>query len=114
MKNKDNRICVICGKSYSYCPSCHQDKNKPTWYAIFDGENCKGIYDVCTEYRDGNIDKKTAYERITKLDITDIEDFAESTKNQIKDILAYKRDVIKADATKVDNVKKDEKSYQKK
>lgn len=114
MAEKNNKICIICNKEYHYCPSCHQDKNKPSWYAIFDGENCKSIYDVCTEYRDGVIDKKVAYERITKLDITDIEDFTESTKAQIKDILAYKRDVVKAEAVKIDNVKKDEKSYQKK
>lgn len=108
MSNKNNKICIICKNGYHYCPSCREDNNKPSWYAIFDSENCKTIYDVCTEYRDGIIDKKTAYDRIAKLDISGIETFSDSTKAQIKDILSYKKEVVKSDA----NVKKEDFKFQ--
>lgn len=84
---KTNRICCICGRGYSYCPTCGEDAGKPTWYFIFDGENCHDIYEVCTQYRDKKIDVKKAYELISKLDLSNIEDFVEVTKNQIKEII---------------------------
>ena len=87
MGKKNNRTCIICGENYAYCPHCGEDANKPTWYFIFDGENCHDIYEVCTQYRDKKIDAKKAYELISKLDLSNIEDFVEVTKNQIKEII---------------------------
>lgn len=86
---KNNKTCVICGKSYSYCPSCSVDSDKPSWYFVFDGENCNEIYNICTSYRDGVIDKKVAFEKINKCDISGLDNFADSTKKQIKEILMY-------------------------
>lgn len=110
MAEKLNKQCIICGKMYSYCPSCHHDKNKPSWYAIFDGENCKNIYDVCTNYRDGIYDKKTAYDKLMKLDITDIKNFADSTKKQIEEIMGY-AEIKKEVATKVPEKEVENKQY---
>ena len=86
MGKKNNRTCIICGQEYSYCSACGEDAGKPTWYFIFDGKNCHDIYEVCTQYRDKKIDAKKAYELISKLDLSNIEDFVEVTKNQIKEI----------------------------
>lgn len=90
MAKQNNRTCIICGKHYSYCPTCGEDSGKPTWYFIFDGENCHDIYDVCTAYRDKEISIADAYTRIKSMDLSDLDNFAESTKAQIKEILAYK------------------------
>ena len=92
MGKKNNRKCIICGHSYHFCPTCGEDAGKPTWYFIFDGENCHNIYEVCTQYRDGKIDVKTAYETISLLDISNLDDFAEATKTQIMEIMKYKED----------------------
>ena len=63
MGKKNNRTCIICGKNYTYCPVCNSgDANKPTWHFIFDGQHCHDIYEVCTQYRDGEIDATVAYE----------------------------------------------------
>lgn len=56
---------------------------------IFDGDNCHDIYEIVTSFRDGIIDKKTAYEKISKCDLKDLKHFAETTKKQIEDILSY-------------------------
>ena len=117
MGKKINRICCICGRSYSYCPTCGEDAGKPTWYFIFDGQNCHDIYEVCTQYRDKKIDAKKAYELISKLDLSNIEDFVEVTKNQIKEIIRLNEEAtnvkesvekaeVKNETVKVANKKK--------
>ena len=104
---KLNRTCIICGKRYSYCNNCQIDANKPTWYFIFDGLNCHDIYEVCTQYRDGEIDVKAAYEKISKLDISDLDNFTEVTQSQIKEIITNgKESKAVVDKTKTNNAKK--------
>ena len=39
------RTCYLCGDKYEYCPTCTQDKFKPTWMVEFHSENCKNIFD---------------------------------------------------------------------
>ena len=88
MGKKNNRVCIICGQTYTFCPVCNsQDKNKPSWYFIFNNQNCHDIYEVCVDYRDNKIDAKEAYKRISKLNISNLESFNETTKAQIKEIL---------------------------
>ena len=117
MGKKNNRKCIICGHSYHFCPTCGEDAGKPTWYFIFDGENCHDIYEVCTQYRDKKIDVKKAYELISKLDLSNIEDFVEVTKNQIKEIIRLNEETtnvkesvekaeVKNETVKVANKKK--------
>lgn len=117
MGKKNNRKCIICGHSYHFCPTCGEDAEKPTWYFIFDGENCHDIYEVCTQYRDKKIDVKKAYELISKLDLSNIEDFVEVTKNQIKEIIRLNEEAtnvkesvekaeVKNETVKVANKKK--------
>ena len=106
MGKKNNRKCIICGNSYHFCPTCGEDTGKPTWYFIFDGQNCHDIYEVCTQYRDGEIDANVAYEKISKLDISNIKNFAEATRIQIEEILAKGKDVNSvAEKVKTDNIK---------
>lgn len=65
---KTNRICLTCGKAYSYCPNCTEDELKPTWMALYDTENCREIFNTLTEYNAGIITAKVADERISKCD----------------------------------------------
>ena len=106
MGKKNNRVCIICGKEYHYCSACGEDAGKPTWYFIFDVQNCNDIYDVCPQYRDGEIDAKVAYEKISKLDISDIKNFAEATRIQIEEILEKGKDAKSVvDKVKTNNTK---------
>ncbi len=104
MGKQNNRICCICGKTYTFCPVCNSgDTNKPTWYFTFCGENCKDIYNVCTQYRDKELSPAEAQAKIMKLDITNIDNFAEATQAQIHEILDYKS--FKPMETKVEPAK---------
>lgn len=111
MGKKNNRTCIICGQGYSYCPVCNSgDANKPTWYFIFDNQNCHDIYEVCTQYRDGEINAKTAYEKISRLDISNIKDFFESTRVQIEEIISKGKEVKSiTDKPKTNNAKNEKK-----
>lgn len=91
MAKQNNRICIICGESYHFCPTCNSDSGKPAWHFVFDKERCNEIYEICVSYRDKVIDVKEAYERISKLDLSDLENFAPSTKAQIEEIMSYKK-----------------------
>lgn len=50
------RTCHICGKKYSYCPSCPKDKDKESWHTLFCSEQCMKV--------DGILSKHT-YEKIS-------------------------------------------------
>lgn len=92
MGKKNNRTCIICGQGYSYCSHCGEDAGKPTWYFIFDSENCHDIYETCVAYRDKEITQKEAYEKMSVLDTSKLKNFAEATQAQIKEILSYKNE----------------------
>lgn len=94
MGKRNNRTCIICKTPYHYCPTCGEDSGKPSWYAIFDGQNCYDIYEVCTQYRDKVIDAETAYDLISKLDLSKMDDFAEITKSQIEEIMKLHKEAI--------------------
>ena len=69
MGKQNNRTCIICGKSYHFCPTCGEDSGKPSWYFIFDDKNCHDIYETCVAYRDKNITIAEAQKRIKELNI---------------------------------------------
>lgn len=93
MGKKNNRKCIICQREYHYCPTCGEDSGKPSWYAIFHNQNCHDIYDICVGYRDKEISTDEAYNKLTKIDLSNLEDFNEGTKGQIKEILASHKNV---------------------
>ena len=111
MAKQNNRKCIICGKSYSYCPQCGRDAGKPTWYFIFDGQNCHDIYEVCTQYRDNEINAEKAYELVSKLDLSMMGDFPESTRLQIEEIIRLHEESAVEVATVVEEEKVETEQY---
>ena len=39
-----NRVCVLCGAKYDYCPNCDADKGKPIWMTCWDKAECHDIW----------------------------------------------------------------------
>ena len=64
------RKCILCGKSYQYCPSCPKDAKKETWYALFDSENCKNISKALTDYNLNKISKDEACSALLACDLS--------------------------------------------
>lgn len=64
------RKCILCGKEYTYCPSCPKDAKKESWYAIFDNENCKNISKTLTDYNLNKISKVEARNALLACDLS--------------------------------------------
>ena len=50
MAKKNNRTCIVCGKKYSYCNTCSEDRNKEPWHSIYCSDNCKNIFYTASDY----------------------------------------------------------------
>lgn len=83
-----NRKCVICNKIYSYCSNgCSEDRDKPTYMAVFDSENCRDIYYTCVNATVGHaLTKAEAKKRLKKLDLSNAKDFNPIVKGWIEEI----------------------------
>lgn len=95
---KLNRKCIICGTRYSYCPHCSEDANKPTWMAIFCGENCKDIYTTLDDFRDGRISREDAKTVLNGLDLSPIEKLPKNFQEIFNEIIV-KKDIEAMDET---------------
>lgn len=98
----NNRKCVICGTEYKYCSSCNgEDKDKPAWMSVFDTENCRKIYYICSNYEIGHYgSKEEAKEKLEKLDLSKKDQFCPVVKDWVEDIMSTpkkKKSVINAE-----------------
>ena len=76
--------------SLSYCPHCSEDANKPTWMAIFCGENCKDIYTTLDDFRDGRISREDAQIVLNGLDLSPIEKLPKNFQEIFNEIIVKK------------------------
>lgn len=79
------RKCILCGKTYEYCPSCPRDAKKETWYTIYDSENCKNISKTLTEYNLHQITKEEAREALSKCNLSI--QLNDHYRNEIREIM---------------------------
>lgn len=86
MARQTNRTCCICSKQYSYCPNCAEDSLKPIYLTSFCSENCKNIYTACARYNAKQINKKEAKTLLSRCDISDFNNYTDSTQRIIKEI----------------------------
>lgn len=85
MANEVQRICNVCQNSYKYCRNC--DRKLPTWYSMFDSENCKKIFDILTEYNFGKVSKSEANEILMECDLSQKENFRQKLQDEINAIM---------------------------
>ena len=83
---KRTRECYLCGKKYEYCPTCSQDKMKPTWMAEFHDENCKNIFDTCSRFNMQLLNKEEAQDALNKCDLSNKENFKSYVQTDIENI----------------------------
>lgn len=82
-----SRTCRVCGQSYEYCPTCSQDKYKPTWMVEFHESNCQQIWEICTRFNMELMSKEEAKEAILKCDLSKKETFVDFVQKDIANIL---------------------------
>ena len=83
---RSTRKCIVCGKEYEFCGGCKR-KNKPSWMNLYHEENCKDIWHAITTFydKDGAV---AAAERLSNLDLSDMDNFREDVKDKIEKIFA--------------------------
>lgn len=67
---KKNRICIACGKHYTYCISCSDQRDLEAWHAIYCSSNCRDIYNIASDYIFGSATKEDAKERFCNCDMS--------------------------------------------
>lgn len=83
---KHERICVVCGSKYSYCPNCDSYNHLPRWMFSFHDENCMNIWSVINDYNAGVKTASEARAELQKLDLSKRDTFTESFKGVIAKI----------------------------
>jgi hypothetical protein len=92
------RECYLCGEDYLYCPTCSQDRLKPTWMAEFHSENCKNIFDICTRFNMNLMSKKESQEALKSCDLSNKENFKDYVQHDLEVIFEDNQIVVELDA----------------
>lgn len=67
---KNNKICICCKSTYTFCPSCAESKNLEMWRNIYHNENCKNIFNTASDYLAGAITKEEAKQKFDACDLS--------------------------------------------
>lgn len=87
MNKRDLRTCCVCRQNYHFCPVCNEeDKNKEPWHFVYCSANCKNIYNVMSSFENEKIDAETANKQLSKLDLSQKDNFGDSYKNTLSKI----------------------------
>ena len=92
------RECLLCGTRYEYCPTCSQDKMKPTWMTEFHDENCKSIFDICTRFNMQLLSKDEAKAALQACDLSNKASFKSYVQRDLKNIFAEDEIIIPVEA----------------
>lgn len=101
---KTNRTCKTCGKAYYYCPTC--DTRKPSWFAMWETEQCRDIFKLLSSEFSKKITTSEAKQQLIDMGVTLNDSFTDSVKKHITRVFEY------ADETLKDNVANFEESVE--
>lgn len=101
------RECYLCGESYKYCPTCSQDRTKPSWMTEFHSESCKDIFDICTRYNLGMMSKIEAQEALSTCDLTNKTNFKSYVQHDLE-VIFEEEPIIANVVAKIEKVTEDE------
>ena len=101
-----DRQCYLCGQHYKYCPTCSEDRMKPAFMAEFHNENCKNIFEICTNFNLGLKSKLEAQEALVECDLSEQANFKSYVQRDIENIFAEepKNRGMKAEPSRVDEI----------
>lgn len=83
---RKNRECLTCGIKYSYCPNCN--RQSPAWMTEFHEENCKNIFEICTNFNMKLFSKNEAKAALEQCDLSNKENFKSFIQRDFEHIFA--------------------------
>lgn len=91
---KNNKKCLVCGTVYSYCSSCAEYSNFPTWMTNFHSDNCRKIFNIVSGYNAGSLPKEDASKKINDCDLTDKSKYSEAIRKVINELNNLKNETV--------------------
>ena len=96
-----DRKCICCQSKYKYCPTCSDDKMKPTWMTEFCSEACKELWTTATKYNMEMLTKPEAKTVIEKLELKEKSEYVECVQKDLENILGEELTVIVEEPTPI-------------
>lgn len=100
MGSKINHKCHCCQTGYYYCPTCPSTEHLETWHIMFHEENCKTIFSTCVDYFLNKITADEAAKILNECDLTNVDSFEKTVKDQVKTILSIAKENAEKQAMK--------------
>ena len=96
MAEKNNATCPICGKRYYKCLSCKSKMKAQPWKEYTCTSSHYQVYQILRGYNFGMYTKDEAKVRLQNIDLSDLNNFQESKKKIIKEIMKEDKKAVKA------------------
>lgn len=84
---KNNATCSICGNPYYKCLSCRDSMNLHPYKNYCCSVDCYKVFQIVRGYNTGVYNKNEFKSKLMNIDLSDLENYEESIKNLIKDVL---------------------------
>lgn len=96
MAERDNATCSICGKSYYKCLSCRDLMKLHPYKYYCCSVDCYKVFHLVRGYNTGVYNKEEFKSKLKNVNLNDLENYTESIKNLIKNVLKEDEPVIEA------------------
>ena len=84
---KYERICIMDGTHYEYCPNCNKYNHLPRWMMSFCSDKCHDAFTVFCSYKRGNVTKADARKILEGLNLSNAELLREDFKKIYEEIM---------------------------
>lgn len=91
MSSHKVKECIVCGKTYEYCPSCADFKHMEAWHSIYCDENCMEINLIYRDFFRGDITKSVTSRRLKKCDLSNKKNFRKNIQDMIRTVNEKKK-----------------------
>lgn len=112
MSDHERQCIVAPSHTYEYCPHCDKSKDRETWRALYCSENCRSIFNVCSQYVAKKITASEAKRQLNGLKLPAMNELADSISKNVQEIMGSKEDVKPVSSASVVEKQTDENNVQ--
>ena len=98
MIERNNKTCIVCGKSYKYCSGCAEYTHLEPWHSIYCSDNCKEIFNIVSMYN--KVPKEETRSRLNKCDLSNKNTFHKNILKTINELYSLTEEIKAVDTIK--------------
>ena len=99
MIERNNKTCIVCGKSYKYCGGCAEYAHLEPWHSIYCSDNCKEIFNAVSMY--DKVSKEETKEKLNKCDLSNKDNFHKNILKTINELYSLAGTVKPVEAVEI-------------